>query len=406
MDMTTAFWTLVSLTAVSMFGYGAAIILLAHLFGKKREPCPYPQHATVLIAAHNEESCIGEKLTNVLEQRVGNHGLRVVVVSDGSTDRTAEIVRAYGDARVSLVEIREHVGKIPAIKRALDGIGGDVVIFSDANSRLAPGALRSLLNWFGDPDVGGVCGALVISQRRSGWLGSAERWYWRYDNALKLAESQLGGAVSAQGSLYAVRRSLVGNIPESVADDFFISTQAVVAGQRLVFEPHAVAVEAVSRGTRDEFFRRVRSTERGWRGLLMRWRLLNPGRTGLYALQLLFHKVLRRMVPLMLAGILLLSILLADEHWVYALALFAQLGLYALSALVPLWAGVRRVPGASMAFFFVETQIAMAWGLARVALGQHSRSWKPARDGLKPEPGPAPKSAQTGGAPQPSSPQG
>jgi cellulose synthase/poly-beta-1,6-N-acetylglucosamine synthase-like glycosyltransferase len=308
----------------------------------------------------------------------------VVIVSDGSTDRTAAIVGSCGDPRVSLVETGEHVGKIPAITRALDGIDGDVVVFSDANSRLVPGALRALLDWFGDPDIGGVCGALAISRGRSGWLGSAERWYWRYDNALKQAESRLGGAVSAQGSLHAVRRALIGRIPESVADDFFLSTQVVVAGRRLVFEPRAIAVEAVSHSTRGEFFRRVRSTERGWRGLLARWPLLDPRRTGFYAVQLLFHKVLRRMMPLLLAAILALSALLAADGWVYATALVVQVGLYGLALLALLWPGARRVPGASMAFFFVETQIAMAWGLVRVALGKHSRGWKPARDPWRP----------------------
>lgn len=378
--MTALFWMIIALAAFVIAGYGVVMISLERLFGKQRRPAAIPLSATVLITAHNEERCIGEKLQNILDQDVGFHCLRVVVASDGSSDRTAEIVRSFGDPRVSLVEIREHVGKIPAMKRALERIDGDVLVFSDANSKLVPGALNALLAWFADPEVGGVCGAPDICKRDSGWLGSAEQWYWRYDNRLKQAESRLGGAVSAQGSLYAVRRALVGSIPETVSDDFFISTQAVAAGQWLVFEPDAIAVEAVSNNTRNEFFRRVRSTERGWRGLLMRRSLLNPWRTGFYAIELLFHKVLRRMTPMMLVTMLPLSMLLADDHWIFAAALLPQVVLYGLAILALLWPDARRIPGASMAFFFVKTQIAMAWGVARVALGKHSRHWKPARD--------------------------
>ncbi len=378
--MTSVFWMIIALAAFVMVGYGLVIILLERLLGRQRRPEAIPLNATVLIAAHNEERCIGQKLRNILNQDVGSHCLRVVVASDGSVDRTADIVRSFSDPRVCLVDVREHVGKIPAMNRALEQIDCDVVVFSDANSELVPGALNALLAWFADPEVGGVCGAPSICMRGSGWLGWAERWYWRYDNRLKQAESRLGGAVSAQGSLYAVRRALIGSVPDTVSDDFFISTQAVAAGQRLAFEPDAVAVEAVSNNTRNEFFRRVRSTERGWRGLLMRRNLLNPWRTGFYAIQLLVHKVLRRMMPVMLAIMLPISIMLAGDHWIFAAALLAQVVLYGLAIIALLWPTARRMPGASIAFFFVETQIAMAWGLARVALGKHSRHWKPARD--------------------------
>ncbi len=323
---------------------------------------------------------------SMLSQEMGPHALDVVVVSDGSTDGTAAAVRASADPRVRVVEITEHVGKIAAMNRALEGIGGDVVIFSDANSEFAPGALKALLDRFGDPEVGGVCGALAIAGRRSGWLGVAERLYWRYDNALKLAESRLAGAVSAQGSLHAARRGLVGRIPLSVADDFYISTGVVATGRRLVFEPAAVTVEPVSGDTKGEFFRRVRSTERGWRGLLMRRGLLNPLRTGGYAVQLLFHKVLRRMTPFLLVALLIVSGALAGEHWVYAAALAVQAALYGAALLALLVPAARRIPGVTHAFFFVETQAAMALGLIRVALGRHSRSWKPVRDAA-PAPG-------------------
>src|SRR5690606_8801832 len=118
---------------------------------------------------------------------------------------------------------------------------------------------------------------------------------------LKAAESALGGAVSAQGTLYAMRRALVpAVIPDAMADDFYISVQAPAAGRRLVLAPQAVAIEAVTARHGDEFMRRVRSTERGWRALWAMRRLMNPFRHGFYALQLICHKLLRRLVAFLL----------------------------------------------------------------------------------------------------------
>ena len=378
--MTVLFWTLLALLLTIIFGYGLVLIALAALRPQPALPPETPLPVTVLIAAHNEQACIADKLRNVLDQDSGGHEVAVVVVSDGSTDRTAEIVRGLDDPRLRLIEITEHIGKIPALNLALATIGSEVVVFSDANSLLVPNALRALLRPFADPRIGGVCGAPAVVLR-SGWLARAEHLYWCYDNALKQAESRLGGAVSATGSLYAVRRRvLTAPIPPSVADDFHISTQVVAAGLRLDFAAMAQSLEEVSGQTGREFGRRVRSTERGWRGLLAMRRLLNPARTGLYAMQLLFHKVLRRMVPLLLAALLLVSALLAPQHGLYAAALFAQLAVYGLALATVLVPPVRRLPGASLAFFFTETQLAMALGLVRVALGLHSSRWTPVRD--------------------------
>jgi cellulose synthase/poly-beta-1,6-N-acetylglucosamine synthase-like glycosyltransferase len=378
--MEILFWGLAALVFIVIFGYGGAIVALAAVLPKKPPVAPPESlRATLLIAAHNEEACIADKLRDALSQEVGPHRLSVCVVSDGSTDRTVGRVSEIGDPRISVIDIPQHVGKATALNTALATIDADVVVFSDANSRLAPGALAALLRHFGRPEVGGVCGTLAIARERSGWLGWAENLYWRYDSALKQAESRLGGVVSAQGTLYAVRRHLIGTVPLSVADDFFISTEVVARGHALAFEPTALAIEEVSNDTRREFGRRVRSTERGWRGLLMRRALLNPARTGFYAVHLLFHKVLRRMMPVPLGLLFLVSAALATEAVVYALAFAAQAAFLCLAAAPMLVPAARRLPGSSMAFFFIETQVAMALGLTRVALGRHSTRWNPVR---------------------------
>ncbi|MEW2912749.1 glycosyltransferase [Leisingera sp. JC11] len=382
--MILLFWICAGLIAFSLAGYGLLWCFLAAVFGR-RAPLPpeQPLHATVLIAARNEEAAIRAKLKTVLEQDCGPHEVDVLVVSDGSEDATLEQALSLDSPRVRAFQTPEHGGKAQALTAGLARIEADVVIFSDANSMLAPGSLRRLLAPFALPDTGGVCGRLQPQHRkgRGGWLARAERLFWAYDSALKAAESRLGGAVSAQGTLYGMRRALVPErVPGDVADDFFISVQAPALHRRLVFEPGAVAQEAVTSHTGDEFMRRVRSTERGWRGLMRMRRLMNPGKYGLYALQLLLHKGLRRIVAFLLPVLLVLSLsAAAAQGGVYTAALLVQLLVYGGAGGALLWPPLARLPGSGLGRFFVLGHAAMAFGILRAMAGVHSVRWAPAR---------------------------
>lgn len=381
--MIAVFWLLFATLGFSLIGYGLLWAVLAALFGRQvpGHARAQPLTATMLIAARNEEASIGRKLETVLAQDVAPHALRVLVVSDGSEDATLERARAVGDSRVTCFQTPTHGGKAAALNAGLAQIRSDVVIFSDANSMLAPGALRALLAPFADPAVGGVCGRPVPERgQRQGWIGRMERWFWAYDNMLKRAESRLGGAVSAQGTLYAMRREcLPATVPPDVADDFFISVQAPANGRVLAFAPGAVAREAVTDRTGDEFRRRVRSTERGWRGLMKMARLLDPSRHGIYAVQLFCHKVLRRLAAFLMPLLLLTNIAIADDGRGYTVLLGAQ-GLFYVLGLGGLASRrVARLPGAGLCAFFIMGHAAMALGILRASMGLRSTRWAPVR---------------------------
>ncbi|WP_264212633.1 glycosyltransferase [Leisingera thetidis] len=382
--MMLLFWICAGLVAFSLAGYGVLWCAIAAVAGCRVQlPPEQPVRATVLIAARNEEAAIRAKLETILKQDCGPHRVDVLVVSDGSEDATLAQALSLNSPRIRAFQTAEHGGKAQALTAGLARIEADVVIFSDANSMLAPGALRHLLAPFARPDTGGVCGRLLPQRckSRGGWLARAERLFWTYDSLLKAAENRLGGAVSAQGTLYAMRRQLVPErVPGDVADDFYISVQAPARHRRLVFEPRAVAQEQVSSHTGDEFMRRVRSTERGWRALMRMRRLMNPGRHGIYALQLLFHKGLRRMVAFLLPLLLLLSLAAAAESGgIYTVGLLAQLLVYGLGAGPLLWPALGRLPGTGPARFFVMGHAAMGFGILRAMAGVHSVRWAPAR---------------------------
>lgn len=380
--MTETFWILVGLLFYSYVGYGLLVILLARLRGRpERFEEVAPLSATLLISAHNEFQNITGKLQNALSLETGPHDLGILVVSDGSTDGTAAAAARFADQGVQTIEIKEHVGKIAALNRAMVRITSDVVIFSDANSMIAKDAIVRMLRNFSAPGVGGVCGSIGVPRRKRGWLGQGEALYWRYDHALKVSESALSGAVSAQGSLYAIRRELLSPLPPAVADDLLNSLRVVAQGKRLVFEPEATVVEVVSESARSEFRRRARSTERGWRGLMLMSELLNPFKYGFYSVQLFSHKVLRRINPFLLVALAAVNLLTLSDGAVYVLSGGLQAAFYGL-AFIGWLAGGRATTLASVPFFFVLGHAAMALGLINVARGKKSDRWSPARDAM------------------------
>jgi cellulose synthase/poly-beta-1,6-N-acetylglucosamine synthase-like glycosyltransferase len=377
--MTYVFWTVFALIVYAYIGYGIVIVCLSALARRSSGlPNPIRQHATLLIVAHNEADCIARKIENALTLSRGQHVLDIVVASDGSTDGTADIARLYEDRGVRVVEVREHLGKIFALNTACSTIHGDVVVFSDANSLIAGDAIVKMLDHFSDPRVGGVCGAIGVPKGRRGWLGRCEALYWWYDHALKKAESALGGAVSAQGSLYAVRRSLIAPLPAAVADDLVTSLRAVSQGGRLIFDAEAKVMERVSSNAKSEFGRRVRSTERGWRGLMQFPGLLSPFRTGFYAFQLFSHKVLRRLTPFLLIALMVLNLLVLDQGSIYVAIAVAQ-GLFYATALLGWLTQGRLGSWTSIPCFFVMGNLAMMLGIINVMRGKRSDTWKPAR---------------------------
>jgi glycosyltransferase involved in cell wall biosynthesis len=352
----------------------------------------------VVIAAHNEERDIGPKLANVLAQDYPAGGLDVVVAADGCSDGTEDIVRGHADRGVRLIALARG-GKAAALNAAIGSCTADVLVLSDANSMLAPGALRALVAPFADPQVGGVAGdQRYLAQDAALGETAGERSYWSMDRMLKQAQSRAGSVTSATGSLYAVRRALVQPVVDGVTDDFYVSTGVVEAGSRLVFAPDAVAFEPPAVSDADEYARKTRIMTRGLRGVYLRRGLLNPFRHGYYAVQLLSHKVLRRLMVAPLAGLLLGTALHPGLLW--RLAALAQAGLYAAGGLGLLLRsrGLRSGP-LTIPAFFVMVNWASAHAVWNLARGRRIDRWQPRRVDL-PEAGATTAAAGAdGGAP-------
>lgn len=381
--MTAAlFWISLALLVYVIAGYPLALLVLARLFGRDAQPTgPRPASFSFLVAAHNEEACIRDKVANCLALAdEGGFDVQVVVVSDGSTDRTVDELRRITDPRVTLVVPEGRSGKALALNRILPLATGEIVIFTDANSLVAPGALAAMADCFSDPAIGGLCGEIRVDTAKAGSIGKGEGFYWTYDQALKRAETRLGGAVSAQGSFYAIRKEFVAPFRDDCADDFYNSVRVVALGSRLAFDPRVIATEQVTERARREMGRRIRSTERGWRALMAHRQLLNPLNHGFYAWQLFSHKFLRRLTPFLLLVCCLANLALAGRGGFYAFAATLQLAGYAVILAAALFLPFRKLPLVRQLFFFAMSNAAMAAGLVRYVAGHRSTLWNPVRN--------------------------
>lgn len=380
--MAFLFWLSLFAIFYVLIGYSLCLWALHRLKGPRPVPAmPAPMKVSFLIPAHNEGDMIAEKIRNTLTLRnSGQHEIEVLVISDGSTDETVAQARQILDPRLRVIETPGRTGKLKALNQALEQLSGDVVVFSDANALLAAGSLDAITVHFGDPTVGGVCGQITIDSKGRGAVAQADALFWRYDQWLKKVESDLGGVVSAQGSIYAMRRHLTGPVPQGFADDFLMSVRGVEQGYRLAFAPEAQTVERVTERVGDEMGRRVRSTEMGWRGLMAMRAVMNPWRTGLYAWQLISHKFLRRLMPVFLAVAFVANLALMTSGAGWALMGMAQLLFYGMAIGAAYVPGIRKLPLAPKVMFFCMGNLAMALGILRYYRGVESSLWTPIRD--------------------------
>jgi len=252
------FWISLGSILYTYFGYPLFIFLLAKLVHKSETYQTNQPPVTLLIAAYNEESVIEEKIGNSLAIDYPKELYQVLIVADGSTDKTPEIAKRYTNGGVDLLFQPERRGKMAAINRALSHARGEIIVFSDANNFYQADTIRNLVCPFGDPEVGAATGAKVISQG-DGSLGASEGLYWKYESFIKKQESRLGSCTSAAGEVLAIRKKLYVAPPDKVInDDFFIAMQIIRAGYRLVYVPEAKSVERVSPSAEDEITRRTR----------------------------------------------------------------------------------------------------------------------------------------------------
>lgn len=382
LTMIILFWVSVGTIIYAYVGFTALVVVVGWLLNRKVKKAPITPSVTLLIAAYNEEKNISEKVKNSLALNYPKDKLEIMVASDGSSDRTHEIVSQYEDQGVKLLRF-ERRGKIFALNDSIAQATGEIIVFSDANTFYDEDSLLKLVENFADPAVGGVCGNQChFKNKTRDNAGQGESLYWNYDKALKQFQNQTGSIVSADGAIYAIRKDLYEMPPSTaVTDDFAISTGVIEKGHRLVFENDALAYENTMPGAEEEFRRKVRIMNRGLRGVIMRKKLLNPFRYGFYSVTLFSHKVLRRLVPFFLIFLYIASLFLVNTHIFYTTAAIAQTVFY-------LWAGISylmrqsNIGGSKLfyiPFFYCMANLAAFIAVLNIIAGRKIEFWNPQR---------------------------
>jgi hypothetical protein len=364
------FWASAGLLVYTHLGYPLLLALLVRLrdAGARRGPdhgrTPAPAadaglpSVSVIVAAYDEEDVIERKVRNVLALDYPRERLEVIVASDGSSDRTAEVARAAGADQVLDLP---RAGKIRAQDAAVESARGEVLAFSDANSGWDPDALRQLVVPFAaDPRVGYVCGQVRFVNE----LGTnQEGLYWRYEMWLRSLESRLAGVTGGNGAIYATRRESYVVVDPRMGHDLSFPFNLVKRGWRAVYEPGARAEEKMVPSIEGEFRRKRRMMSHAW-PIVVRGGMLSPRGYGpLYGLEILSHRVLRYASPLLHAVALGANVALIDHGTVYVVTLAAQAALLVAAALgrvLPARAAARPF---RVAYYYVLVTASLAAGL-------------------------------------------
>ena len=386
--LTILFWILIGTAVYAYAVYPlliAAIARLKHLEPQPSLPEPLP-HVTLFVTAFNEEQFVEDKIANSHALNYPADRLHLVWVTDGSNDKTNQLLANHSDVRV-LYE-PERRGKVHAMKRGLEFVETDIVIFTDANTMLSPESVTEIVRLFENPRIGCVAGEKRISRdSRENAASSGEGAYWRYESWIKRNDAIAGTAIGAAGELFAMRKSLYQPISDNtLLDDFEISLRIALTGYKIGYSPLACAIERPSANIGEEMKRKVRIAAGSIQTMLRLGGLFNFFRHPMLTFQYVSHKVLRWVaVPLAMVLIIPTNIYLSATNNfaisnIYTWALIAQ-ALFYIAAFAGFALRNRKLSASwlYMPYYFYLANKAMWMGLWRFCRNTQSVNWERAK---------------------------
>ena len=388
--MEIIFWISLFIIFYTYLGYGFILYLMLRIRriikGKRPEIFfgwdDLPT-CTLLIAAYNEENFISEKIRNTLALEYPEGKLEVIFITDGSTDRTPDILKEY--PQIKLLHQTERKGKVAAMHRALAYVKTEVIIFTDANTELNKDALSKISRHYAEESVGADAGEKRIKVKELADAGTAgEGFYWRYESILKDWDSELYSTIGAAGELFSVRSDLYQTVEnDTILDDFMISMLIAIKGYRIIYEPEAFAIETASENITEELKRKIRIAAGGIQSILRLKELLNIFRFGTLSFQYISHRVLRWTIsPFLLVLVLILniSIPIYNDNPIYSLLLLGQVIFYLLALFGLIFEQKYiRIKLFFIPYYFCVMNYAVMAGIKRYWGRQQSALWEKAK---------------------------
>ena len=337
---------------------------------------PYPA-LSLIVTVHNEEERIHEKLENSLLIDYPDSFFEIIVASDCSTDSTDSIVESYGNRGVRLVRAEDRKGKEYAQLCAIRKATGDILVFSDVSTNLPVDALRILALQFNDPRVGALSSEDRFVRKDGRVVG--EGAYVRYEMWLRRLESDRAGLVGLSGSFFAARREVCEEWDIFSPSDFNTALNCAKKGLVAITCPEVVGIYSDVKDPRLEYRRKIRTVVRGMTAISRHPGVLNPLKMGLFAFQVWSHKIMRWGVPWFMLLFMALTLAFADEGFVYQAALWLQVIFYGFAAIGWLFDNLRKNTAVRIIFFFVQTNLALAYAFLSFLAGKRMTIWTPSQ---------------------------
>lgn len=364
--MKLLFWLCLALVLYTYLGYVVWLWLQVRLRRRPILQRPITPDVSIIIAARNEEVNLPAKLENLRRLEYPPNHLQIVIVSDGSTDRTADILRAHTPLILPVI-LDQSNGKASALNEAVSRATGEILVFQDVRQSVQPDAVTQLVGCFADPAVGAVSGELLLESDPSTSPSDALGIYWKIEKVVRKLESASGSVVGVTGAIYAIRRELYSHIPcGTILDDVFVPMNVALKGKRIVFQPAAIARDRLFNEKGKEFSRKVRTLTGNYQLLRLAPWLISPANPLLF--RFISHKLLRLLVPLLLVFILAASMLARGP--LYKTAFWLQIVFYALALFGALRPSAKRFRPIAIANTFVMLNAAAAMAFYNFIAGR------------------------------------
>ena len=308
--MKIVFWSSIIIILYAYIGYPLLIYALSFFYKKPmRGKYLYPT-LSILVAVYNEEKNIENKIRSLLSVDYPEERLEILVGSDGSDDRTVELVLKYVSRRLKLFRQKTRQGKPSMLNVLAAQANGEILVFTDARQRLDKNALKELVKHFADEKVGSVSSALFYKNGNLDTKTAGIGMYWKYEKFIRKSESRMGSMLGATGALYAIRKELFPVLPANlILDDVYIPMRIVGQGFRAIFDKKAKIFDSMYEDPKLEFYRRARTLAGNYQLFFYLGYLFNPLK-GKISWQFFSHKILRLMVPFLLVVALIANAML------------------------------------------------------------------------------------------------
>lgn len=380
------FWVFLFIIFYTFFGYGILLLALVKIKKIFKKPYSFKTNAelptvSVLVAAFNEEDIIEDKIKNCLELDYPKDKLQIIFITDGSSDKTAEIVATYNS--VELLHENNRAGKMAAIKRAIPLVGNEIIVFTDANTFLNTKAIKELVKHYQNPKVGAVAGEKRIMVEQSADASAAgEGFYWKYESTLKKWDYELYSNVGAAGELFSIKTALYQPVEsDTIVDDHMIAMRIAEKGYIIAYEPDAYALETASANTKEELKRKIRIAAGGIQSIFRLKKSANPFHNSILTFQYISHRVLRwTITPWLMLFVLFLNVAICIKYpdlVIYQILIILQLAFY-LAAIIGavLESKSIKIKVLFIPFYFCMMNYATIAGTFRYFKGKQSAAWE------------------------------